>query len=242
MISAAVGPGGETMISGADHRGLLECGRHVKPLVHRPELLARAGPDAPAPRRTRREVPTPSSPAIRTPGCPTRSRPPASIYLPADMERLHGRVRRQRPAQHRRRLLRQHAGAHRRHRQSRRAATRRACCPSSPRSRPMRLTGSAAVQPQRGIELPDDRRAHQRRRLAEVRQARQGRQTRRSRRGRPPAGRERRQRHRHLLRRRPDRRQGDDDAASCTCSRASRTSRRCRSWSIPRSGRSSRPA
>src|SRR6185312_7162862 len=71
--------------------------------------------------------------------------------------------------------------------------------------------GLAAVHAAAGV-VPDDRRADQRGRLAQVRQADQGGEVRGGGGHRPPAGRERRQRHRRLHGRGDDRRRRRDDA------------------------------
>ena len=164
MISAAVGRGGETMISAQTDRGVLERGRAREAAVDRPQLLARPRSDVPVPVGALGEVERRRSPATRTPGCRTRSRRPASIS-----SRRHGpvprRVRRGRPGQHRRRLLRQHARAHRRDRARRSRAGRRA--PSARRQRtgarpqptpdapepprPLRLSGSQPFTQQPGV-------------------------------------------------------------------------------------------
>ena len=113
MISAAVGRGGETMISAQTVEAFWNAVEHVKPLVGRAQLLARPGPHVPVPVGARGEVERGRSPAI----------PNAGLAEPAVADRLrsraggHGplprRVRRRGPHQHRRRLLRQHARAHR---------------------------------------------------------------------------------------------------------------------------------
>ena len=55
MISAAVGRGGETMISAQTVEAFWNAVKHVKPLVGRAQLLARPGPDVPVPRGARGE-------------------------------------------------------------------------------------------------------------------------------------------------------------------------------------------
>ena len=76
---------------------------------------------------------------------------------------------------------------------------------------PAAPVGLAAVHAAAG-RVPDDRRAHQRRGLAQVRQADQGREIRGGGQRGAPAGGERRQRHRHLHGRRDDRRRRGDVA------------------------------
>ena len=129
MISAAVGRGGETLISAQTTEAFWNAVKHVKPLSI--GLNCSLGPDLMYPflsralRESRRRhllLPErrPAQPALAD---RLRSRP-----------RRHGalaqRLRARWPHQHRRRLLRQHARAHRRHRQSARrhapARTRRA--------------------------------------------------------------------------------------------------------------------
>ena len=155
---------------------------------------------------------------------------------PAGHGPLSGRLRARRADQHCRRLLRQHARAHRGHRQSARrhasaavAATRRTPQPSRA-CRMSVVDGAEAAPPLRiaalhpaARRLHHDRRADQRRRLAQVRQADQGRQIRRSRQRGPPAGRERRQRHRHLHGRGHDRRRRGHDALSAVAGQRARS-------------------
>jgi len=76
----------------------------------------------------------------------------------------------------------------------------------------------------------------------EVRQARQSRQLRGSRLRRPPAGGQRRQRHRRVHGRRPDRRRRRDDSLPAAHRAPSPRSPKSPSWSTPPSGKSSRPA
>ena len=79
MISAAVGRGGETMISAQTIEAFWNAVAAREAAVGRPQLLARPGPDVSVPGRARREVERPRSPAIRTPACRIRCRRPASI-------------------------------------------------------------------------------------------------------------------------------------------------------------------
>ena len=117
MISAAVGRGGETMISAQTIEAFWNAVEHVKPLSV--GLNCSLGPDLMYPflaelsEKSRRghlllpeRRPAQSALADR-----------ASISSPADMARYLGDFARRRPHQHRRRLLRQHARAHRGHRQ-----------------------------------------------------------------------------------------------------------------------------
>ena len=96
MISAAVGRGGETMISAQTVEALWNAVEHVKPISV--GLNCSLGPDLMYPflSELAREVDAPPSPAIRTPGCPTRCRRPASTCEPADMARYLRPVRRRR--------------------------------------------------------------------------------------------------------------------------------------------------
>ena len=250
MISAAVGRGGETMISAQTVEALWNAVEHVKPLVDRPQLLARARPDVPVPRRSwrrsrraadlllpERRAAQPAvadrlrSRAGRHGAATSASSPTAGLvniaggccgntpeHIAAIAKALDGRppraARCPRPAG---------AGAVR-------------ARPSTERAAPAAPLGLAAVHAA-ARRLHDDRRAHQRRRLAQVRQADQGGQVRGGGQRRPPAGRERRQRHRHLHGRGDDRRRRGDDALPARCSAASPRSPRSRSWSTPRSGR-----
>ena len=241
------------MISAQNVEALWNAVAHVQPARRRPQLLARPRPDAPLPRGAFATTPTTYVSCYPNAGLPNPLSPTGFHYSPEDMEDYLGEFAACRPRQPRRRLLRQHPGAHRRHRPRRRPPR------PAPGARPRRNLDhrgsietrnpppSASPAPRPTTTPPDKSflMIGERTNVAGSPQFAQAGPRGRSRgrpRRRPPAGRERRQRHRHLLRRRPDRRQGDDDPLPPPRSRASRTSPRCRSWSIPRSGRSSRPA
>ena len=101
---------------GADRRGVLERRRAREAASRRAQLLARPGSDVPVPRRAVGEVERgdlllPERRAAQ-PALADRLRSGAGRHGP-----LPRRVRRGRADQHRRRLLRQHARAHRGHRQ-----------------------------------------------------------------------------------------------------------------------------
>ena len=127
--------------------------------------------------RTWRGSPTATSAAIRTPACPTRSA--STTSRPTRPRSLLREFADQRLGQHRRRLLRDHAGAHRRIAAAVEGVT--------PRRRPSRdepdlgltsrhggftpaLRPRAAGHPSRQ-QFPDDRRADQRHRLGALRAA-----------------------------------------------------------------------
>ncbi len=107
MISAAVGRGGETLISAQTTEAFWNAVEHIKPLSVGPQLLPRTRPDVSVPRRAFRESRSrhlllsqrgPAQPALRD-----RLRPGTQRHGP-----LPRRVRQGRAHQHRRRLLRQH--------------------------------------------------------------------------------------------------------------------------------------
>ena len=84
---------------------------------------------------------------------------------PDDDGRAAARVRRERPGQHRRRLLRHHARSHPRDRRARRGQRAAARVPRRGR-RYARFSGLEPLTHPPRLQLPDDRRAHQRHRLA----------------------------------------------------------------------------
>ena len=252
MISAAVGRGGETMISAQTIEAFWTAVKHVKPLSV--GLNCSLGPDLMYPFLA--ELSEKSSTAIScypNAGLPNPLSVTGFDLEPADMARYLGGFAHDGTHQHRRRLLRQYPRTHRRHRQgatgqaatgipcegsqlalarARPATDLRACRAidlRSPRAyesrsrglcsppRVCRLHASApavvrlaALHPT-GRRLHHDRRAHQRRRFAQVREADQGRQIRGSGKRGAAAGRERGQRHRYLHGRRHDRRRRGDD-------------------------------
>ncbi len=115
MISAAVGRGGETMISAQTVEAFWNAVKHVNPLSV--GLNCSLGPDLMYPflaelsqKLERGHLLLPERRAAQ-PAVADRLRSGAARHGP-----LPGRVRRGRPGQHRRRLLRQHARAHRGHR------------------------------------------------------------------------------------------------------------------------------
>ena len=115
MISAAVGRGGETMISAQTVEALWNAVKHVKPLSI--GLNCSLGPDLMYPFLS--ELSEKSGAAIScypNAGLPNPLSPTGFDLEPADMGRYLRRVRRRGARQHRRRLLRQHARAHRGHR------------------------------------------------------------------------------------------------------------------------------
>ena len=149
----------------ADHRGVLERGEAREAALRRPQLLARPRPDVSVPRGAvgegeRGDLLLPERrPAESALADRLRSRAGRHGPLPR-------RVRAGRPDQHRRRLLRQHAGAHRGHRQGARRQSLRASSASSrsqrerapKRSRrsetkPLRLSGSQPFTQQPGVYI-----------------------------------------------------------------------------------------
>ena len=229
MISAAVGRGGETMISAQTIEAFWNAVKHVKPLSVGPQLLARPGPDVSVPVRARGEVHAAVS-CYPNAGLPNPLSPTGFDLEPPDMARYLGEFAeagllniaggccgntpehiaaiaqraRGRPAA---RSARAGSTPTPRRRRAPPLSERPAEAPASPAA----PVGLAAVHAAAG-RLHDDRRAHQRRGLAEVREAHQGGQVRGGGQRRPPAGRERRQRHRHLHGRGHDRRRRGDVA------------------------------
>ena len=100
------------------------------------------------------------------------------------------RIRRGRPGQHRRRLLRHHAGAHRRHREGGRRARPPRAIPECRAQ--LRLSGLEALHADAGNSVRECRRAHQRHRLGQIPQADHRRRLCRGAVDRARAGRERR--------------------------------------------------
>ena len=142
MISGTITDASGRTLSGPGHRGVLVLGAARPAAAGRPQLRARRQGDAALHRRDLAGSPTPSCPATRTPACPTPSA--STTSRPTRPPRSLGGVRRRRLRQPRRRLLRHHAGAHRRDRRARwparprrdarRGARRRCGCPGSSRS------------------------------------------------------------------------------------------------------------
>ena len=189
MMSAAVGRGGETMISAQTVEALWNAVEHVQPISI--GLNCSLGPDLMYPflselaqQGERGRSPLPERRAAE-PAVADRLRPRAARHGP-----LPRAVRGRGPAEHRRRLLREYARAHR----GDRARPRGSAAPPRRRARPRSARVGGAARPRGAASaaavglaavhaaagrVHDDRRAHQRRRLAQVRQADQGREVRR---------------------------------------------------------------
>ncbi len=130
MISAAVGRGGETMISAQTVEAFWTAVAHVKPLSV--GLNCSLGPDLMYP--FLEELATKSTAAIScypNAGLPNPLSPTGFDLEPADMARYLGPIREGRADQHRRRVLREHARAHRGDRPRARRATGARACPSA---------------------------------------------------------------------------------------------------------------
>ena len=148
MISAAVGRGGETMISAQTVEAFWNAVEHVKPLSV--GLNCSLGPDLMYPFLS--ELSEKSSAAIScypNAGLPNPLSPTGFDLEPADMARYLGEFADGGPDQHRRRLLRQHARAHRRHRQGARRASRRAQLVAARRERRRAPAVGAGAAPSR---------------------------------------------------------------------------------------------
>ena len=228
MISAAVGRGGETMISAQTIEAFWTAVQHVKPLSV--GLNCSLGPDLMYPFLA--ELSEKSSAAIScypNAGLPNPLSPTGFDLEPPDMARYLGDFAKGgliniaggccgNTPEHIAAIAKALDGQHPREQRTPRRppSARRAPSVSVPDAATHGAEAAAAV----GIaavhaaarRLHHDRRADQRRRLAQVREADQGRQVRGGREHRPAAGRERRQRHRHLHGRRDDRRRRGDDA------------------------------
>ena len=253
MISAAVGRGGETMISAQTVEAFWNAVEAREAALGRAQLLARPRPDVPVPLRALGEVDARPSPATRTPACPTRCRRRASTSSPPTWARYLGEFADAglvniaggccgNTPEHIAAIAKALDGTSRRAIAARprvgRAPRRRG---APRRRRPLRLSGSQPFTQQPGVYIMIGERTN----VAgspKFAKLDQGGQVRRGGQRRAPAGRERRQRHRHLHGRRDDRRRRGDDALPLAPRRASPRSPRCRSWSTPRSGRSSRRA
>ncbi len=134
MISAAVGRGGETMISAQTIEAFWNAVKHVKPLSV--GLNCSLGPDLMYPFLA--ELAEKSNAAIScypNAGLPNPLSPTGFDLEPAGHGALPGRVRARRADQHRRRLLRQHAGAHRGDRQGARGTASARAGAAMPRMR-----------------------------------------------------------------------------------------------------------
>ena len=226
MISAAVGRGGETMISAQTTEAFWNAVQHVKPLSV--GLNCSLGPDLmyPVPERAFGESERGdlllSECRFAESAFGNRIRSGAGGH-----GSLSGRLCARRPDQHCRRLLRQHARAHRGDRQSaRRQASARteargdigdrssvsvSEAPYAPETKPLRLSGSQPFTQQPGVYIMIGERTNVAGSPKFAKLIKAG-QVRRSGKHRPAAGRERRQRPRHLHGRGHDRRRRGDDA------------------------------
>ena len=178
-----------TMLAGQTDRRALRLHRKSRSAGHRHELRHRPGPDDRPHPDAARDVCRSASRAIRTPDCPTRkaNSPRRPESLAAQLEKIRSAWL----AEHRRRLLRHHAGAHPRHRADgrRASAAARAGALASRLLFRHRTGGGRRQQP-----AADRRRAHQRHRLAPVQEPGGRREVGRGHRNRPPAGAQRRAR------------------------------------------------
>ena len=194
---------------GADDRRVLGVDRARQALQRRHQLRARRARHAAVPRgpgahrRLLRELLSERRPAE----CVRRLR-----RTGRGDRRLPAGVRHQRFRQHRRRLLRHHAGSHQGHRRRRRRLASAHLAPRTPHLAPQSVLGSGDADHPSRVELPDDRRADQRHRLAEVRAADQGGRLRHRDRSGARAGARRRQPHRRQHGRRHARLRAGDDA------------------------------
>jgi S-methylmethionine-dependent homocysteine/selenocysteine methylase len=154
MISAAVGRGGETMISAQTVEAFWNAVQHVKPFSV--GLNCSLGPDLMYPFLA--ELSEKSSAAIScypNAGLPNPSRRPGSIWNRRTWRAISA-TSRARADQYRRRLLRQHAGAHCGDRQGARRPARRgagtrpaSACGAVSVSVPARRTAAPSVCPDR---------------------------------------------------------------------------------------------
>ncbi len=153
IISAAVGRGGETMISAQTAPAFWNAVEHVRPLAV--GLNCSLGPDLMYPFLS--ELSAIASAAIScypNAGLPNPLSPTGFDLQPADMARYLGEFADAGLAQHRRRLLRQHPRAHRRHRRALDGKPPRPL-PSARRAsaRPLRLSGSQPFTQQQGVYM-----------------------------------------------------------------------------------------
>ena len=197
---------------GADDRRVLGVDRARQAVQRRHQLRARRARHAAVPRGTGARSPTATSAAIRTPACRTPSAPTTS-----SRSRPAATCASSPPAAS---STSSAAAAARRRITSRRSRKASSAC----RRGELRIWNSGTdefVHPVRRprdadhpsrLELPDDRRAHQRHRLAEVRAADQGRRLRDGDRGGARAGARRRQPHRRQHGRGHARLRAGDDA------------------------------
>ena len=123
-----------------DADGLLAFGAPCQAVHHRAQLRAGRQRHARASRRACRRSPTRSSAPIPMPACPMNSA--TMTRRPETMAAQIARLRRGRPGQYRRRLLRHDAGAYPRHRRGGRRDCRRAPSPTAAADAPV---GAGAV-------------------------------------------------------------------------------------------------
>ena len=235
MISAAVGRGGETMISAQTGEAFWNAVKHVKPLSI--GLNCSLGPDLMYPFLA--ELSEKSNAAIScypNAGLPNPLSPTGFDLEPADMGRYLGEFAQGgliniaggccgNTPEHIAAIAKALDGRH--PRELRRADERDVVAiPTTASSAPLRLSGSQPFTQQIGVYMMIGERTN----VAgspKFAKLDQGRQIRRGRQRRAPAGRERRERHRHLHGRRDDRRRRRDDALPPAPRRASPRSRRC---------------
>ena len=230
MISAAVGRGGETMISAQTVEALWNAVEHVKPLVGRAQLLARPGPDVSVPLRARGEVERgdlllperrAAEPALAD-GLRSRAgrhgRASSASSRDAGLVNIAGGCCGNTP-EHIAAIAKALDGSPAA-RASRVATPRRLPIAGRARApRPLRLSGSQPFTQQLGVYMMIGERTN----VAgspKFAKLDQGGQVRGGGQRRAPAGRERRQRHRHLHGRGDDRRRRGDDALPARCSRS----------------------
>ena len=168
MISVTITDQSGRTLSGQTIDAFWTSVAHARPLSVGINCALGAARDAAVPGRARGDRRRPASAATRTPACPTRSA--STTRRPTQTGGAAARVRRERPGQHRRRLLRHHA----RRTSARSPRPSPACAPRASAAAP---TPYRALQRPRDAddpprhELPHDRRAHQRHRLGAVRRA-----------------------------------------------------------------------
>ena len=146
MVSAAVGRGGETMISAQTVEALWNAVEHVRPISI--GLNCSLGPDLMYPFLSElAQKATVAVSAYPNAGLPNPLSPTGFDLEPAGHGPVPPPVRRRRHRQHRGRLLRQHARAHRRDRARPRGPAARGACRC--RAAPRRSAPRAAPRPNR---------------------------------------------------------------------------------------------
>ena len=169
MISVTITDSSGPHALGADRRGVLDLGRARAAARGRHQLRARRARDAAVRRGARAHRRRATSAATRTPACRTRSA--STTRRRDDIGALLREFADDGLAEHRRRLLRHDARPHPRDRRRRRRRCRRAA--SARRApRDARFSGLEPLTIRPESNFIDDRRAHERHRLAEVRAAR----------------------------------------------------------------------